>query len=143
MKKGKFSLVLSIIIMIVGCAFVLLGVLSHLGVLAPPLSDLSETLSEYISITGGRDKLWESGAFLIFDALLVLVLRGRKPYSMFVVHLAHVSYPSFCCKKGKWDFIPIFHTRLNCKRQSRASICVICFGATVSLCAFNVCTRLR
>lgn len=85
MKKGKFSLVLSIIIMIVGCAFVLLGVLSHLGVLAPPLSDLSETLSEYISITGGRDKLWESGAFLIFDALLVLVLRGRKPYSMFVV----------------------------------------------------------
>ena len=85
MKKGRFSLVLAVILMIVGLAFVLLGALSYLGVLSYPLSDISETLSLSISITGGVDRLWEAGAFLLFDALLILVLRGRRPYSMFIV----------------------------------------------------------
>ncbi len=85
MKKGRFSLVLAVILMIVGLAFVLLGALSYLGVLSSPLSDISETLSLSISITGGVDRLWEAGAFLFFDALLILVLRGRRPYSMFIV----------------------------------------------------------
>ena len=40
MKKGRFSLVLAVILMIVGLAFVLLGALSYLGVLSYPLSDL-------------------------------------------------------------------------------------------------------
>ena len=39
MKKGKISLILSVIIMTVGVAFVLLGVLSFVGVLPAPLSD--------------------------------------------------------------------------------------------------------
>ena len=85
MKKGKFSLILSLSILIVGAVFVLLGVLSYLGVLVSPLSDFSEKMSLFLSITGGGDRLWETGAFLVFDALLILILRGRKPFSMFVV----------------------------------------------------------
>ena len=65
MNKGKFSLILSVIIMTVGFAFVLLGVLSYLGVLPSPLSDYSEMLSLSFSITGGGDRLWEAGAFLM------------------------------------------------------------------------------
>ena len=85
MKKGKFSLILAVIIMTVGFIFVLLGVLSFLGVLSSPLSDYSEMLSLSLSVTGGKDRLWEAGAFLIFDALLILIFRGRKPFSMFTV----------------------------------------------------------
>ena len=85
MKKGKFSLILSLSILMVGAVFVLLGVLSYLGVLVSPLSDFSEKMSLFLSITGGGDRLWETGAFLVFDALLILILRGRKPFSMFVV----------------------------------------------------------
>ena len=84
MNKGKFSLILSVIIMTVGFAFVLLGVLSYLGVLPSPLSDYSEMLSLSFSITGGGDRLWEAGAFLMLDALLILILRGRRPFSMFI-----------------------------------------------------------
>ena len=85
MKKGKFSLILAVIIMTVGFVFVLLGVLSFLGVLSSPLSDYSEMLSLSLSVTGGKDRLWEAGAFLIFDALLILIFRGRRPFSMFTV----------------------------------------------------------
>ena len=85
MKKGKFSLILAVIIMTVGFIFVLLGVLSFLGVLSSPLSDYSEMLSLSLSVTGGKDRLWEAGAFLIFDALLILIFRGRRPFSMFTV----------------------------------------------------------
>ena len=85
MKKGKFSLILSLSILMVGAVFVLLGVLSYLGVLVSPLSDFSEKMSLFLSITGGGDRLWETGAFLVFDALLIIILRGRKPFSMFVV----------------------------------------------------------
>ena len=52
MKKGKFSLILAVIIMTVGFVFVLLGVLSFLGVLSSPLSDYSEMLSLSLSVTG-------------------------------------------------------------------------------------------
>lgn len=110
MKKGKISLILSVIIMTVGVAFVLLGVLSFLGVLPSPLSDYSEVLSLSLSISGGRDRLWEAGAFLIFDAFLIMVLRGRKPFSMFITvyiwpmyltllsavrKVSEISFPSF------------------------------------------------
>ena len=110
MKKGKISLILSVIIMTVGVAFVLLGVLSFLGVLPSPLSDYSEMLSLSLSISGGRDRLWEAGAFLIFDAFLIMVLRGRKPFSMFITvyiwpmyltllsavrKVSEISFPSF------------------------------------------------
>ena len=110
MKKGKISLILSVIIMTVGVAFVLLGVLSFLGVLSSPLSDYSEMLSLSLSVTGGKDRLWEAGAFLIFDALLILIFRGRKPFSMFTVvyiwpmyltllsavrKVSEISFPSF------------------------------------------------
>ena len=85
MKKGRFSLILSVIIMTVGFAFVLLGLFSHLGVLSSPLSDISESLSLSISVTGEIDRLWEAGAFLMLDAFIILLLRGRRPYSMFIV----------------------------------------------------------
>ena len=85
MKKGKFSLILAVIMMTVGFIFVLLGVLSFFGVLSSPLSDYSEMLALSLSVTGGKDRLWEAGAFLIFDALLILIFRGRKPFSMFTV----------------------------------------------------------
>ena len=85
MKKGRFSLSLSIIIMVLGLASVLLGVLSGLGVLPQPLSFFALNLARDFSITGKANALLEFGAFLCFDGLLILILRGRRPFSMFII----------------------------------------------------------
>ncbi|MGN1164172.1 MAG: DNA translocase FtsK [Candidatus Ornithospirochaeta sp.] len=83
MKKRRFSLVLSILMIVSGLFLAILGVLSGLGILPQSLSSFALSLSQYLSLTGSEGGLLEVGIFLIFDALVVLICRGRYPFSMF------------------------------------------------------------
>ena len=84
MKKGRFSLSLSLLMLTLGLTSVLLGILSYLGVLPSPIYLFESNMAAILSISGSADGLWEFGAFLCFDALLILILRGRRPFSMFI-----------------------------------------------------------
>ncbi len=84
MKKGRFSLILALIILVLGVAATIVGVISGLGILPSPLKEFSLTLSSLVSVRGGEGGLWEAGVFLLVLSAVILVFRQRKPFSMFL-----------------------------------------------------------
>ena len=84
MKKGRFSLILALIILVLGVAATTVGVISGLGILPSPLKEFALTLSSLVSVRGGEGGLWEAGVFLLVLSAVILVFRQRKPFSMFL-----------------------------------------------------------
>ena len=84
MKKGRFSFVLALIILVLGVAATTIGVISGLGILPSPLKEFALTLSSLVSVRGGEGGLWEAGVFLLVLSAVILVFRQRKPFSMFL-----------------------------------------------------------
>ena len=84
MKKGRFSLILALIILVLGVAATIVGVISGLGILPSPLKEFALTLSSLVSVRGGEGGLWEAGVFLLVLSAVILVFRQRKPFSMFL-----------------------------------------------------------
>ena len=84
MKKRRFSLVLSILMIVTGLSLAVLGVLSGLELLPEALSSLALSGAKHLSLTGNANGLQEVGAFLIIDAVVILICRGRRPFSMFL-----------------------------------------------------------
>ena len=103
MKKGRFSLILALIILVLGVAATTVGVISGLGILPSPLKEFALTLSSLVSVRGGEGGLWEAGVFLLVLSAVILVFRQRKPFSMFLAfylfpfYLTLISHiPLFC-----------------------------------------------
>ena len=77
MKKGKVSLFIGLLFVVLGISLVTIGVLSGMGILPSWLGSINGF------ITNGGYGTAEFGAFLLLEALIVLVCRLRRPFSMF------------------------------------------------------------
>lgn len=83
-KKGRFSLFVAVLLLILGLGASGLGVLGYLDVLPDAYDPLLESMSFYLSITAGANGVLEFGALVLSCSLIVFAFRQRKPYSMFL-----------------------------------------------------------
>ena len=116
MKKGRFSLILALIILVLGVAATTIGVISGLGILPSPLKEFALTLSSLVSVRGGEGGLWEAGVFLLVLSAVILVFRQRKPFSMFLAFYLFPFYLTLIPPTGStipFLFPPIFRKGLE------------------------------
>lgn len=93
MKKGRFSLILSLVFLFLGLTLVALGIFSGLGLLPLDISNIVLKLSTYLSVSKDTPyAISECGIFFIIEALIILCCRKRSPYSLF---LAFFSFPIY------------------------------------------------
>ena len=107
MKKGRFSLILALIILVLGVAATTVGVISGLGILPSPLKEFSLTLSSLVSVRGGEGGLWEAGVFLLVLSAVILVFRQRKPFSMFLAFYLFPFYLTLISAYRVYNSIPL------------------------------------
>ena len=107
MKKGRFSLVLALIILVLGVAATTIGVISSLGILPSPLKEFALTLSSLVSVRGGEGGLWEAGVFLLVLSAVILVFRQRKPFSMFLAFYLFPFYLTLISAYRVYNSIPL------------------------------------
>ena len=107
MKKGRFSLVLALIILVLGVAATTVGVISGLGILPSPLKEFALTLSSLVSVRGGEGGLWEAGVFLLVLSAVILVFRQRKPFSMFLAFYLFPFYLTLISAYRVYNSIPL------------------------------------
>ena len=107
MKKGRFSLVLALIILVLGVATTTIGVISGLGILPSPLKEFALTLSSLVSVRGGEGGLWEAGVFLLVLSAVILVFRQRKPFSMFLAFYLFPFYLTLISAYRVYNSIPL------------------------------------
>lgn len=84
MKKGRVSLIIGIVLLVLGLCITALGVLRGLGVMPTSLSGLMDTASIYLSLKPGEYGLMHFGLLTLILSIIVLSFRMRKPYSMFL-----------------------------------------------------------
>ena len=107
MKKGRFSLILALIILVLGVAATTIGVISGLGILPSPLKEFALTLSSLVSVRGGEGGLWEAGVFLLVLSAVILVFRQRKPFSMFLAFYLFPFYLTLISAYRVYNSIPL------------------------------------
>ena len=107
MKKGRFSLILALIILVLGVAATTVGVISGLGILPSPLKEFALTLSSLVSVRGGEGGLWEAGVFLLVLSAVILVFRQRKPFSMFLAFYLFPFYLTLISAYRVYNSIPL------------------------------------
>ena len=83
MKKGKVSLFIGLLFVVLGISLVTIGVLSGMGILPSWLGSINGFITSTLSVSNGGYGTAEFGAFLLLEALIVLVCRLRRPFSMF------------------------------------------------------------
>ncbi len=83
-KKGRFSLVLSIIIIVLGVAEITLGALYCLGLLSiPVLSSLMNAIEANLALFCTGYGVVTPGILLLLIGLMMISFRNRKPFSHF------------------------------------------------------------
>ena len=86
MRKGRVSLAIAIVLLVLGVSLLALGILSGLQILSeiPDLADILSAMSPYVGISPDEYGVAYFGALLSIIAIVVFAFRGRKPYSMFL-----------------------------------------------------------
>ncbi len=91
-KKGRFSLAVAIVFLIIGIMWTSYGVLYSLGVLPEAFEALSNTLLTYTSLRLSKTGIIDFGVFLVLSSILIFSFRLRKPFSMVLILFLFVIY---------------------------------------------------
>lgn len=106
-NRGRFSLTIAIILMVLGVASLTFGVLSaYDNVLSPAFRDVLGQIGIYVSIVPGRWALVEFGLLLILLSSIVFGFRLRKPRSMFLPFALFLIYGTAAILFRVWKGIP-------------------------------------
>lgn len=84
MKKGRVSLTISIVLLIIGIAAVALGSLNGVGLLDFRLIPFFDSAAIYVGLLPNSYGVLHFGVLLIAISIIILSFRQRKPYSMFL-----------------------------------------------------------
>ncbi len=84
MKKGRVSLAIAIVTLIIGIAVLVLGTLNGLGVLDTRFATIFSLATIYTGLIPNSYGVAQFGALLLLISIIVFSFRGRKPYSMFL-----------------------------------------------------------
>ena len=82
MKKGRFSLIVASVFMVLGVVLSILGVLGGLGLLEGTALSFVSSLGAEAGLSGGGFSLLEAGIFCLIEGGVILLFRLRKPFSM-------------------------------------------------------------
>lgn len=107
MKKGKFSLILALVLLFLGAVSVTLGILSGLEILPSLLSRFALFVSGVLSVTCSVNGMWEFGALLLAISVVILLFRQRKPFSLFLAVFLVPIYFTLMAAYRVYGSIPI------------------------------------
>ncbi len=82
MKKGRFSLIVASVFMLLGVVLSILGVLGGTGLLEGGIASFVSALGAEAGLSGSGFSLLEAGIFCLVEGGVILLFRLRKPFSM-------------------------------------------------------------
>ena len=82
MKKGRFSLIVASVFIVLGVVLSILGVLGGMGLLEGAVSSFVFAFGAEVGLSGGGFSLLEAGIFCLVEGGVILLFRLRKPFSM-------------------------------------------------------------
>ena len=133
MKKGRLSFWTSVILLLVGFAFLVTGILYNIKVLDESLSSFLGIVEREVGVTFSGKGLIDAGLFILLEGLLVAFFRLRKPYSMMIVILLVPTYFTLQTAYRLSHSLPISSLLPPVVNESRSTLMYILFVLEILL----------
>lgn len=92
MKKGRFSLFVALLFLVLGLLLLCFGILNVLSILPSWLGGIEKTLTSLFSISLTKYGLVEIATLLLCESIIIFICRLRKPFSMFITIYLVIQY---------------------------------------------------